>query len=143
MSESSSNTGRGGCLMLLVLAVVGLFVLASMSPSKTKATPTGSDTNQTLSGNEALSRNTTTGFNFGDITNMFYDCIGANACTFDSSTDTQVDSSTTDESVTTTTTEVSGERNTLTTSSGETACQDPNDPNVYSPYFCPGQPGAP
>jgi hypothetical protein len=131
--------------MLAVLLVVGLFVLASLGKSKTAPTPTGSDTSQVLSGNEALSRNTGVGFNFGDITNMFYDCIGANACTFDSSTDTQVDSSTTDESVntTTTTTEVSGERNTLTTSTGETACQDPNNPSVFSPYFCPGQPGAP
>lgn len=130
--------------MIVALLVVGLFVLASFGKPKTAPTPTGSDTSQAFSGNEALSRNTTTGLNFGDIVNNFYDCIGANACTFDSSTDTQVDSSTTDASVnTSTTTEVSGERNTLITSDGQTACQDPNSPNVHSPYFCPGQPGAP
>lgn len=129
----------GGCgpvtILLLLAAALGVVMLMSPGDNSTasdKVNHTDNDTRQVLSGNEALSRNTGVGLNLGEIVNNFYDCVGSDACTFDNS----VDSSQTDSSVSNTNTDVSGQRNTVIMSNGETACENPDAPGQYSPYFC-------
>jgi hypothetical protein len=108
----------------LLIVIIGGAILAVFGGSGGSSVPAGTTSNTTpvLSGNEVLSRNQA---NFlSDVTNEFYDCMGANACVF--STDNSTTENTTSnrtENTTTNSTRVEGERNTVIASDGTQLCE--------------------
>jgi hypothetical protein len=109
----------------LLIVIIGGAILVMFGGSGGSSVPAGTTSNTTpvLSGNEVLSRNQA---NFlSDVTNEFYDCMGAGACVF--STDNSTESNRT---------EVRGNDNVVIGSDGTRLCADPTT-GIYS--ACEGQ----
>jgi hypothetical protein len=104
----------------LLVVIIGGAILAVFGGSGGSSVPAGTTSNTTpvLSGNEVLSRNQA---NFlSDVTNEFYDCMGAGSCTF-----------TTDNSTESNRTDVRGNDNVIVGSDGTRLCADPTT-GIYS-----------
>jgi hypothetical protein len=107
-----------------MLAVIGILLALVAGDDDSKRPTTNTNTTPVLSGNELMSRNQ--GNLFSDVTNEFYDCMGAGACTFTADNSTTENTSRTDARTT-----VTGERNTVIASDGTQLCQDPTT-GIYS-----------
>jgi hypothetical protein len=126
---------------MLALLLIGLFLVfsamggdESSKPVTERVNHTDDDTRALLTGNEVMSRNQLN--LLSEVTNEFYDCIGAGACVFTDSVDnSQVDNSQWADN-STQRTEVQGERNTIVHSDGTMACESPTQPGAYSPDYC-------
>jgi hypothetical protein len=133
MDDGRRPPGCGTLLFVLVLCVVAL-AMVTVPPRKDsgtyKAKVASENKVNIASDNEVLSRNQLN--ILSTVKNFFYEC-GEGGCT-----EVRTTTNTTEN-----TTRVDGRQNTVVTSDGQQACQDPKNPNVYSPYFCPGQPGGP
>jgi hypothetical protein len=116
------NRQGPGCITTLVaiLGIIGI-LLALAGGGDDKRPNTNTNTTPVLSGNEVFSRNQ--GNLFSDVTNEFYDCMGAGACVFTTDNSTSTD--------TRATTTVTGDRNVIVGSDGTQLCQDPST-GIYS-----------
>jgi hypothetical protein len=108
----------------LLIVIIGGAILAVFGGSGGSSVPAGTTSNTTpvLSGNEVLSRNQA---NFlSDVTNEFYDCMGAGACVFSTDNSTDNTSNRTENTTTNSTrTDVNGDRNVVIGSDGTKLCE--------------------
>jgi hypothetical protein len=114
----------------LLIVIIGGAILVMFGGAGGDSVPSGTTSNTTpvLSGNELMSRNQA---NFlSDVTNEFYDCMGAGACVF--STDNSTDNtSNRTENTTTNSTRVEGDRNVIIGGNGDRLCRDEST-GIYS-----------